>query len=578
MERTTPSIPRNGQNVLNPAHFSPDGLSHRARARGLLQEITASPLDEQVRVTQDAIGEDSKVAPYLFFEATRLGLVSIARAVVGTGQVVVREMGQRGWENAVESYEEGRRKEVLGAEGDSVHRELEKWLEEAQYQEEEEDHLLFEAAVAGNVKVVEILLAKRGEERPVEPLVLHAAAHDGRLDVVRVLLGEQGKMDINGVDKYGGTALMRAAVGGSAEVVKCLLEHGADAGLRETSEGRNWNALEFGAGQRGLEIVKLLLGPCGFSPDALRAAASFGDEEAFDMILKEAGLPDPPLGLEKGGLWWFRDHLTVEQQEMVLGVIEQGGSGGCVEILQKMLAYIPQFSGGNMPAVLEALRSSAENATLANHPSTLLLLLSYLIRDTNNQSDTDKSLVTTLLLTAACSNALLVVPLLIDTYHGDINALHATQLVSALFIATAEGHAEMVRLLAGTYNADLHQSGGKFANGPTPLWLAIDRQDEEVARVLLSLGGPVESIDRRIELGKTKRVWVSRSTDYRAPVKVVAEMDPGWDDEQNEERFLCLVYPEGWFERLRMRKTDAELKDERPLKERGGWGLRRRVM
>ncbi|SMQ45579.1 unnamed protein product [Zymoseptoria tritici ST99CH_3D7] len=544
MERTTPSIPRNGQNVLNPAHFSPDGLSHRARARGLLQDITAWPLDDQVRVTQDAIGEDSKVAPYLFFEATRSGLVSIARAVVGTGQVVVREMGQRGWENAVESYEEGRRKEVLGAAEDRLHRELEKWLEEAQYQEEEEeDHLLFEAAVAGNVKVVEILLAKRGEERPVEPLVLHAAAHDGRLDVVRVLLGEQGKMNINGVDKYGGTALMRAAVGGSAEVVKWLLEHGADAGLRETSEGRNWNALEFGAGQGGLEIVKLLLGPCGFSPDALRAAASFGDEEAFDMILKEAGLPDPPLGLEKGGLWWFRDHLTVEQQEMVLGVIEQGGSGGCVEILQKMLANIPRISEGHTPA-----------------------------------SDTDKSLVTTLLLTAACSNALLVVPLLIDTYHGDINALHATQLVSALFIATAEGHAEMVRLLAGTYNADLHQSGGKFANGPTPLWLAIDRQDEEVARVLLSLDGPVESIDRRIELGKTKRVWVSRSTDYRAPVKVVAEMDPGWDDEQNEERFLCLVYPEGWFERLRMRKTDAELKDERPLKERGGWGLRRRVM
>ena len=87
--------------------------------------------------------------------------------------------------------------------------------------------------------------------------LLMIASHQGHLTLVRELINHGSKKSINNQDKCGWSALMFAAfTGASIEVVRLLLEHGADINLVNQHDR---NALFLASGKGHVEIVKLLL-------------------------------------------------------------------------------------------------------------------------------------------------------------------------------------------------------------------------------------------------------------------------------------------------------------------------------
>ena len=154
-----------------------------------------------------------------------------------------------------------------------------------------------------------------------------------------------------------------------------------------------------------------------------------------------------------------------------------------------------------------------------------------------------------------------------------------------LMIAALAGHVDMIKLLVSTFQASIHKASGTHANGPTPLWHAIRSQNEAAARALLEIGGPVDNIHAAIKGGE-KRLWLTadKQDSYRNPVVLLAWMNPKWYDEDTEEMFLCLEFPDGFESELFIRKGDQELVDagdDRPLavdaesggEEQAGGGL-----
>lgn len=81
------------------------------------------------------------------------------------------------------------------------------------------------------------------------------AARNGNLIEMRALIG---KVDINAIDKSGGTALMNAAINSRGDIIKYLLQvPGIDVNIRDKKE--NFTALIFASFLASAEIVKLLL-------------------------------------------------------------------------------------------------------------------------------------------------------------------------------------------------------------------------------------------------------------------------------------------------------------------------------
>ena len=84
------------------------------------------------------------------------------------------------------------------------------------------------------------------------------AARRGSLDVLERLAA--AGTDIDALDRYGQTALMLAAINGRTEVVRILVDTGADLGLRGTGAPgfAGKTALDLAIAQGDPEIVDML--------------------------------------------------------------------------------------------------------------------------------------------------------------------------------------------------------------------------------------------------------------------------------------------------------------------------------
>ena len=101
---------------------------------------------------------------------------------------------------------------------------------------------LHDAAIRGDVTEMRRLLEEKSDVNSRDEdgwTALHFAAQGGRVEAVRLLLCNGAEIDAQS-SKTGNTALMYAARdgnSGSEEVVKLLLERGADINLREWQMG-----------------------------------------------------------------------------------------------------------------------------------------------------------------------------------------------------------------------------------------------------------------------------------------------------------------------------------------------------
>ena len=150
---------------------------------------------------------------------------------------------------------------------------------------------LLTSCQANNVADIERLLQK-----PMDPngdgLVL--AAEEGHLEVVRLLLESGADKDTAGTNSW--TALHFAALNGHFQVVRLLLEAGADKDAADTG---GWTALRIAAEEGHLEVVRLLL-EAGADKDAadtdgdtaLHIAALGGRLEVVRLLLDAAADKD----------------------------------------------------------------------------------------------------------------------------------------------------------------------------------------------------------------------------------------------------------------------------------------------
>lgn len=150
---------------------------------------------------------------------------------------------------------------------------------------------LWAAARKGDAKTVKELLAKGADVNAkfrYGATALSYACDRGHLEVVKALV-EHGA-DLNVRDTfYSATPLGWAASKGHVEVVRYLLQKGADAGKDA--------ALRMGISGGHTDIVEAALKRGGFSPDALTAALAqatkAGRTETVEL-LKKAGAKEPP--------------------------------------------------------------------------------------------------------------------------------------------------------------------------------------------------------------------------------------------------------------------------------------------
>ena len=197
---------------------------------------------------------------------------------------------------------------------------------------------LAEAAAAGDVAVLKLLLAKGGDVhikqaarfidiRRADTEIIHEvvrradrrsagitplmfAVNSGNREAVRLLL--ERDPDVNAETSASLTALMIAAPKGDPEMIKLLLDHGAKVNVKD-ERGFTPLILAAGAESRNTEVVRLLIekGADLAAKDnngetALAWARKMG-ETAVVTLLVESGAPGPPRQQRPNGPRVFRE-------------------------------------------------------------------------------------------------------------------------------------------------------------------------------------------------------------------------------------------------------------------------------
>ena len=88
-----------------------------------------------------------------------------------------------------------------------------------------------------------------------EIMLLEAASKGNYAQIEDII--KQG-VNVNAKDKYGKTALMHAASAGHLDVVKFLVEHGADVADVNAKDEMGWTASEYALKQGHKEIEEYL--------------------------------------------------------------------------------------------------------------------------------------------------------------------------------------------------------------------------------------------------------------------------------------------------------------------------------
>jgi ankyrin repeat protein len=608
----------NGLTMLNPYHFSkaPDTKESKELAITLLDQIYAAPIDEQAALARQLGLDNDKAGPYMVWDAFVTGHADVFRTL---NTFLTRTIGPRGWEESINKFVNTRIEEVLQAPMETKSKAIEEFLKENAH---ESPQLLFQAAVHGDEVVLAHLIDAGHEihsEKDPSNMPLHAACFNGRMGAVRQLI--EAGISVNHLDDLGSTPLMRAATGGNVELTQWLLQNGANAAVRETRAGGS-TALELGV--RNASIARLLLdNGAEWSPIAFASAIHWGDEESIRILSDVGDFVPFDSEVTEGSR---QEALTPGQREAVLLAIRHCASARVASgrVVRWLLGYVATSHDGDVfhldgsdEELLDAVRAGIGGAVRMDDVETARFLINSLPRgsltsesgpksdsgsEENWLSKTARLLIGSilpaslsssavsspkphprtetyenLLLDAVHSNAQSVTRMFLEEFSLNPNAAIGPNHETPLAVAALAGHVEMIKLLVLSFNASIHTASGSHANGPTPLWHAIHSQNEAAARALFELGGPVENIHAAIKGGE-KRLWLSaaKRESCRSPVVVMAFMNPMWYEEDSEDVFLCLEFPDGFQSELWIRKGDEELVDEgdrRPLMvdgEKGG--------
>lgn len=165
-------------------------------------------------------------------------------------------------------------------------------------------------------------LNRRSNDAIGDTILIFAAGKDD-LELVKLLLDAGADVALENND--GETALMRAAINGRYEVVELLLARGAN--INQKSSQDLWTALMVAANNDHFEVVKLLL-----KAGALIDAQNSDGDTALILAVREGYVQIVKWLLEQGAF----THLTNRQNQTALDIAKAGVNK---EILELLLEY-----------------------------------------------------------------------------------------------------------------------------------------------------------------------------------------------------------------------------------------------
>ncbi|OAP54807.1 hypothetical protein AYL99_11255 [Fonsecaea erecta] len=249
---------------------------------------------------------------------------------------------------------------------------------------------------------------------------LQVASGEGHVEIVKLLLDSGADVNAPG-KRYSDTALQAASAKGHVEIVKLLLDSGADV----NAPGKRYGtALQMASAKGHVEIVKLLLdsgadvnAPGGYYATALQMASAKGHVEIVKLLLDSGADVNAPGG-------YYGTALQVASGE------------GHVEIVKLLLD-----SGADVNAPGKRYSDTTLQAASAKgHVEIVKLLL-----DSGADVNAPGGYYGTALQAASAKGHVETVKLLLDS-GADVNA-PGERYGTALQIASEEGHVEIVKLL-----------------------------------------------------------------------------------------------------------------------------------
>ncbi|KAI1844412.1 hypothetical protein JX266_009506 [Neoarthrinium moseri] len=332
------------------------------------------------------------------------------------------------------------------------------------------------AAHNGHVEVVKLLLETKevgidSKNTEYSRTPLSWAADNGHAEVVKLLL-ETKEVEVDSKDNYGRTPLLRAAHNGHVEVVKLLLETKEVEVDSKDNYGRT--PLLWAAGNGHVEVVKLLL-----------------ETKEVEVDSKDNYGRTP--------LLWAADNGHVEVVKLLLETKE-------VEVDSK-------DNYGRTP-----LSWAAQNG----HAEVVKLLLETKEVEVNSKNT---EYGRTPLLWAADNGHAEVVKLLLETEQVEVDSKDTKYGRTPLSWAVENGHTEVVKLLLETEQVEVDS---KDNYGRTPLSWAAEKGHSEVVELLLETE-QVE-VDSKDNDGRTPIWWAAKRGMLSVFTLSLAGANPGIAD------------------------------------------------
>lgn len=476
--------------------------------------------------------------------------------------------------------------------------------------------MMWAAALKGRPQVIRFLLGRGVKPMPVEAdgddvtlVPFHVAAAKGHLDCVKIFV-EEVRLPTDTLDDLGGTPLMRACFKSQPEVVRYLLGKGANLTIRQTAspdDDPGTSVFEFAAGGNSLACVKALLsraqeleiGPYSVAtPLALEAAAQSEEPEMLDLMLE---LGKYPAVNHRRSDEQHDVSLTGSMKEAIESAFCRALKAERWESLKSLRPYIysrsPEGSynwtslkDDTLDALWNGILTAVEDDSEGNQ-ALFAFLGDILLRQNSRLLSTtfqERRLenIGDAFFWACRFGSVAMLRILSEKYEKvDVNYLSyrvAPLMSSGLYIAAGFGENEVIDYLFLEHGGspNLHLGHGKFANGTTPLWVAIWNGRLETSKKVLGHGGPVSELDDHIRTSTEFPVTVvmTATMDYRAPVKLYSQEkwselyrktdgtmeDKGRikDAEENHMSYLVLNLEKEdmeWWDKIELRKSDEEL-------------------
>jgi len=272
-----------------------------------------------------------------------------------------------------------------------------------------------------------------------ELTALIPAASGGHADIVKLLI--KAGVDVNAKDKDGITALMEASIMGHKKICELLLEAGAEVDAKANSDV---TALWLAAGEGRSDILKLLL-----KKDA-DAAVTRVDGITALMTASVGGHTDAVQQLLDNGA----DPRAVDQDGLT--PLMNAAENGTVAVMRKLV----EASGDQIG------------------PTPYVDLMS-------------KTGFTALIIAAAHGHTD-VIEYLLNEAKADVHAVHSNG-VTALMYAAASGHVNAMKALLDIGKVDVNE---KHTNGGSALLEAATGGADEAIQVLIEYGAKVDLVDQ----------------------------------------------------------------------------------